>query len=216
MQGLPPIRFHLGVGRHQPAARLPHRHRHARRHRHLAGQYPSLLRILLLPSAHVARRDGRLHLARSLLLLHLSRVRAHRHLPAHRHLGRAEPAVRLVPSHDLPHGRQPHPACRLDRARHGPARAEGAHVRHRRSSRITSTGIPSPAHPAHPLSPQAQDHLFPAPAHRLRHPGRPLSLPFLGASRICLCSSRRRDAPRRHPEKVRHLRHDPDCHPHAA
>src|SRR6202020_1188126 len=63
--------------------------------------------------------------------------------------------------------------------------------------------------------PLHSEHHLPVHACRLRHPGRPLSLPFLGAAGICFRAARRRDASRRDPEEIRHLRHDPDRHSHA-
>ena len=101
---------------------------------------------------------------------------------------------------------QPHPArgpvalvMALPRAaphlRH--PRAAGLHLRASAAARV------------------AERHL-PARARRLRHPRRPLPLPFLGAARLCLRAARRRDAARGHPEEVRALRHDPHRHPDAA
>ncbi len=223
MQGLPPIHFHLGVdGISLPLVFLTGIVT-LRRHRHLARQHPPLVGVLLLPAAHVARRDGRVHLARSLLLLHLPRFRAHRHLPAHRHLGRAEPAVRLVPGHDLSHGGQPHPAGRAGRARHGAARRRRAPSTSSRCRLIINARIPHPP-------PRTQNIIFPLllvgfgilvgsfPFHSWAPPGyasAPPAAAMLHAGILKKFAHLRHD-PHRHPDAARRLRDLPAADPHAA
>ena len=92
--------------RHQPAARFPDLHRELRGRRDLARDCAPLGGILLLPAAHVARCHGRVYVSLDLFFFYIFHDFAL--IPTFLLIGIwgiAEPAVRLLPGHDLPDGR---------------------------------------------------------------------------------------------------------------